>query len=149
MRRNGHENLAARAQHPTHLSEGGSVVVEVFDDVKSSDEIEGAVLEWEGLSCAQLNIDQAALATVPHRLCIDVDALRLSIRGQVGQHRSSSAPHVEDPALVYMSAAYVPVQELQQDPPAADEPPVDILHLPVLAVVLSLQGLESCAGGKE
>ena len=38
--------------------------------------------------------------------------------------------------------AQVLVEDLEQDPSPADEPPVDVLDLAVLGVVLALQGID-------
>jgi hypothetical protein len=55
------------------------------------------------------------------------------------EHRSGPTTNVEDPPLVCGPLAKVSVEDLQQDPSPADEPPVDILHLAVLGVILALQ----------
>lgn len=77
--------------------------------------------------------------TVPHRFFIDIDALSVSICGKVSQYGSGTTTNIEDPALICSALAYISAQDLEQDPSPAHEPPVDILHLAVLAVVLSLQ----------
>jgi hypothetical protein len=139
MGRNGHQKLAARAKHPTYLSESGEIVVEMLDNIERGHKVKRRIGEWELLERAYLNIGQAALATVPHGFFIDVDPLGLPISRQVGQHRSGPASNVEDPPLLPVARAEVPVQDLQQDPPPADEPPVDVLHLTVFGVILPLQ----------
>jgi hypothetical protein len=56
---------------------------------------------------------------------------------QVGQHRSGSTTDVED--LASIGRAEVRVEDREEDAPAADEPPVDVLDPVVFPVELSLQ----------
>jgi len=80
-----------------HLSEGRDIVVQVLEHIEGSNQINRAGGEGQFLCCAQTNIDQSTLVTIPNGFLIDVDALRFAICGEVGQHRSGSATNVEDP----------------------------------------------------
>jgi hypothetical protein len=132
-----HEKMAARAEHPAHLSKGRGVVIEVFDHVKSCDQVKRVLRKRQIGRLTQGNVDQASLAAVPHGFFVDVDALNLSKCGEVGQHRPGPATDVEDPTRSI--SAHVLVEDLQQNPSSPDEPPVDVLHLAVLGVILPLQ----------
>ena len=111
----------------------------MLDNIESRHQVKGTVLEGQGLGSAETDICQATLAAVTNGLLIDVHALRLAVRGQVREHGPGPAADVKDPALVGTVLAEVPVEDLEQDAPPADEPPVDVLHLAVLGVVLPLQ----------
>ena len=45
MGRNGHQKLAAWAEHPAYLAERGGIVVKVFENIQSCDQIKRAVEE--------------------------------------------------------------------------------------------------------
>ena len=139
MGRHGDQHLAAGAQHPANLAQRRGVIVEVLDNIESRHQVKGAVLEGQGLGSAETDISQAPLAAVTNGLFIDVHALRLAVGGKVGEHGPGPAADVKDPAFVGTVLAEVPVEDLEQDAPPADEPPVDVLHLAVLGVVLPLQ----------
>src|SRR5438874_417937 len=100
MGRHGDQHLATRPQHAPNLAKGRGVVVQMLDDVKRSHKVEGGVSERERLGGAELDVRQTALAAVADRLLVDVDALRLAVRGQVGEHRPSPTTDVKDPSLV-------------------------------------------------
>jgi hypothetical protein len=76
---------------------------------------------------------------VTDRLQVHVHAPRISETRQVGQHRSGPTTDIEDPASTGRARAEVPVEDREEDAPAADEPPVDILDPVVFPVELSLQ----------
>jgi hypothetical protein len=131
--------MPAGSKHPAHLAKRGDVVVKVFDHIKRRDQVKGPIPERQRRGLAQPNISQAALDAVPNRFFIDIHALRLSERGEMDEHRSGPTTNVEDPPLVCGPLTEVSVEDLQQDPSPAHEPPVDVFHPAVLGVVLALQ----------
>jgi hypothetical protein len=57
----------------------------------------------------------------------------------VAEHRPGAATDVEDAPPIGSVLAQVAVEDLEQDAPPADEPPVDVFDLAVLGVILALQ----------
>ena len=100
MCRHSDQNLASGAQHPANLAQRRGVIVQVLDNIESRHQVERAVLERQRLGRAETDIGQAPLAAVTDGLLIDVHALRLAVRGQVGEHGPGPAADVEDLALV-------------------------------------------------
>src|SRR5438552_1186302 len=135
----GDEHVAAGAQHAPRLAEGGGVVVQVLDHVECRHEIEAGILERKRRRLTQPNVLEAALAAVSDRLRVDVDAFGLAERRQVAEHRARPAAHVEDSPWPSAVVSDISIEDLDQDSPPADEPPVDVLDLAVLAVVLAFQ----------
>jgi hypothetical protein len=113
----------------------------VLDDVEGSHQIECFLLKGQAVGARLRHLLQPAVVAVADGFQVHVDALRISESREVGQH-GSGATAIEDPAMG-IARAEVPVEEREQDAPAADEPPVDVLHLVVLPVELSLQSVAS------
>ncbi len=111
----------------------------MLDDVECRDEFEGVVAKRKAVGGRLRHLRQTPSVAVLDRLRVDIDALGSAKPGQVRQHGSGSAADVEDAAIACGAGAEVPVEDRQEDPPAGDEPPVDILHLVVFPVELSLQ----------
>jgi hypothetical protein len=82
---------------------------------------------------------QSAVVAVADRFQVHVYAACISETLQVGQHGSGSTADIQDLAPVGCARAEVAAEDREQDAPAADEPPVDVLHPVVFPVELSLQ----------
>ena len=114
----------------------------MLDYIEGRDQIECVLLKWEAVGARLGDLTQSAVVAVADRFQVHVDALRISEARQVGQHRSGATADIEDPAMG-IARAQVPVEDREQDAPATDEPPVDVLHLVVFPVELSLQSVAS------
>jgi hypothetical protein len=115
----------------------------MLDDVEGRHEVECFLFKRQAVGARLGHLLQPAVVAIANRFEVHIDTLRISVGRQVGQHRSCAAADIEDPAPVGSVRAEVPVEDREQDAPAADEPPVDVLHLVVLPVELSLQSVAS------
>ncbi len=114
----------------------------MLDDVEGCDQIECLLLKRQAVGARLRHLLQSPIVAVADCFQVHVDALRISESREVGEHGSGATADVEDPAMG-IAGAEVPVEDRDQDAPAADEPPVDILHLVVFPVELSLQSVAS------
>jgi hypothetical protein len=111
----------------------------VLDHVEGRDQVEGILLERKAVGARLCHLLQPSVVAVADRFEVHVHAPRISESREVGQHRSGTTTDVEDLATVGRARAEVSVEDREQDAPAADEPPVDVLHPVVFPVELSLQ----------
>ena len=114
----------------------------MLDDVEGCDQIECVLPKRQAAGARLRHLLQPTVVAVADRFQVHVDALRISESREVGQHRPSAAADIEDAAMG-IARAEVPAEYREQDAPAADEPPVDVLHLVVFPVELSLQSVAS------
>ncbi len=114
----------------------------MLDDVKGRHQVECVLFKGQAVGARLRHLLQSPIVAVADRFQVHVDALRISESRKVGQHGSRATADVEDPAMA-IARAEVPVEDREQDAPTADEPPVDVLHLVVFTVELSLQSVAS------
>jgi len=114
----------------------------VLDDVEGCDQIECLLLKRQAVGARLRHLLQSPIVAVADRFQVHVDALRISESREVGQHGSGATADIEDSAMA-IARDEIPVEDREQDATAADEPPVDVLHLVVFPVELSLQSVAS------
>jgi len=114
----------------------------VLDDVEGCDQIECLIFKRQAVGARLRHLLQSPIVAVSDRFQVHVDALRSSESREVGQHGSGAAADIEDPAMG-IARAEITLEDREQDASAADEPPVDVLHLVVFPVELSLQSVAS------
>jgi hypothetical protein len=111
----------------------------VLDYIEGRDQVECFLLERKAAGARLCHLQQPPVVAIPDGFQVHVYAARISESRQVGQHGPGSTADVEDVATVGCAPAQVTLEDRQQDAPAADEPPVDVLDPVVFPVELSLQ----------
>jgi len=133
--------VAARANHPGHLGQRRALIGDVLEHVEHRGNVDAFVWKRQMLSRRLGHDVKPSLEAVTDGFVIHVDAVRAAVARQARHHGSGSAAHIQQPQgrRPVARLRQVVVQNPEDDLPPAEEPPMAILDLPVLAIELALQ----------